>query len=156
MASPTRGFAGLKGKKSLSAAAEHPLGPEVAVAQIAPARQGPEGCWLMGWRIHNNGSRRLKLLRIHVPHGKFRGEARKLSPAIHLAPGDAARIECRVRCHEPPKTRIENAFLILRVLWRGKAWRIFVRLQVNVNRQGEPETTARSITTQEVGFSSEA
>jgi hypothetical protein len=49
---------------------------------------------------------------------------------------------------------VENAFLILRVLWRDRPWRIFARLRVVVDQHGVPENRTEVVTTQPVGFSS--
>jgi hypothetical protein len=48
---------------------------------------------------------------------------------------------------------VENAFLILRVLWREQPWRIFARLRVVFDQHSVPENTIEVITTQPVGFS---
>jgi hypothetical protein len=48
---------------------------------------------------------------------------------------------------------VENAFLILRVLWLGKPWRILARLRVVFDEQGGPQTTTEVVTVQPVGFS---
>jgi hypothetical protein len=49
---------------------------------------------------------------------------------------------------------VENAFLILRVLWREQLWRILARLRVVLDQHGVPESSTEVITTQPVGFSS--
>jgi hypothetical protein len=48
---------------------------------------------------------------------------------------------------------VRNAFLILRVLWLEKPWRILTRLRVVFNQQGEPRTTTEVMTVQPIGFS---
>ena len=48
---------------------------------------------------------------------------------------------------------MENAFLILRVLWLEQPWRILARLRVVCDEEGAPETTTEVVTTQPVGFS---
>jgi hypothetical protein len=37
--------------------------------------------------------------------------------------------------------------------WQKNQWRLFVRLRIMVNEQGQPRTTTESITVQQVGFS---
>jgi len=59
-----------------------------------------------------------------------------------------------VACREPAGTVVENAFLILRVLWRERLWRIFTRLRVIFDQHSVPENSTVVITTQPVGFSS--
>jgi hypothetical protein len=58
-----------------------------------------------------------------------------------------------VACGEPAGTVVENAFLILRVLWGDRPWRIFARLRVVFDQHGVPENSTEVITTQPVGFS---
>jgi hypothetical protein len=48
---------------------------------------------------------------------------------------------------------VENAFLILRVLWLETPWRVFARLRVVFDEQGGPQTTTEVVTVQQVGFS---
>jgi hypothetical protein len=95
----------------------------------------------------------MKFLAGRCPHGQFRSAERFFAPPLHAAAEKSATIELPVRCDEPAGAVIENGFLILLVEWLDKQWRIFVRLRVTVNQQGEPETTTELITTQRVGFS---
>jgi hypothetical protein len=48
---------------------------------------------------------------------------------------------------------VENAFLIVRVLWQEEPWRVFARLRVVFDEQGGPQTTTEVVTVQRVGFS---
>ena len=48
---------------------------------------------------------------------------------------------------------VENAFLIVRVVWQEKPWRIFARLRVVFDEQSGPQTTTEVVTVQLVGFS---
>jgi hypothetical protein len=48
---------------------------------------------------------------------------------------------------------VENAFLILRVLWREEPWRTFARLRVIFDESGGPQATTEVVTVQRVGFS---
>ncbi len=58
-----------------------------------------------------------------------------------------------MECDEPPGAVVENAFLILRVLERGREWRVLARLTVGFDRDGAPESATESITTQLMGIS---
>jgi hypothetical protein len=69
-------------------------------------------------------------------------------------PGESARLALAVACREPAGTVVENAFLILRVLWREQLWRILARLRVVFDPHSVPENSTEVITTQPVGFSS--
>jgi hypothetical protein len=88
-----------------------------------------------------------------LPHSRFRSEELELSPAPKLLPGESARLALAVACREPAGTVVENAFLILRVLWREQPWRILARLRVVFDQHGVPENSTEVITTQPVGFS---
>lgn len=74
-------------------------------------------------------------------------------PIPKLLPGESAQLEFAVACSGRPGTVVENAFLILRVLWREEPWRIFARLRVVFDEQGGPQTTTEVVTVQRVGFS---
>jgi hypothetical protein len=77
-----------------------------------------------------------------------------VSPAPKLLPGESARLALAVACREPAGTVVENAFLILRVLWGEQPWRIFARLRVVFDQHEVPENSTEMVTTQPVGFSS--
>ena len=64
--------------------------------------------------------------------------------------------EAIVACDAKPGAIVENAFSIFSGVWRDQPWRIFVRLRVSVNNEGEPEALIELITTQRVGFSTAA
>ena len=95
----------------------------------------------------------MRLVSVRVPHGKFKAEERKFLPPVEIAAKDSFILDMAVTCEEPPETTIENAFLILFVDWQESKWRLFVRLQIRVNQQGEPDSATESITAQRVGFS---
>jgi hypothetical protein len=105
------------------------------------------------WHIQNLGQQPFQLLAAWLPHSRFRNEERELTFMPELLPGERARLELPVTCHEQPETVVENAFLIVRVLWRGEPWRIFARLRVVFDEQGGPQTTTELVTVQRVGFS---
>jgi hypothetical protein len=51
---------------------------------------------------------------------------------------------------------VDNVFLILRVLWLERPWRIFARLRVVFDQHSVPENSTEVVTTQPVGFSAPA
>ena len=129
------------------------MGPTVVVESACRSAASPCGRWICTWRIRNLGQEPLQLLAAGLPHSRFRSEEQELSPPPTLFPGEATRLALVVACSEPPGTLVENAFLILQVLWREQPWRIFARLRVVVDQHGVPENSTEVITTQPVGFS---
>ena len=130
------------------------LGPNVAVESAYPWAASACGRWLCTWHLQNLGQETLQLCSAGLPHSRFRGEEQDLSLAPELLPGERAQLTLAVACCEPAGTVVENAFLILKVLWRERLWRIFARLRVIFDQQSRPETSTVVITTQPVGFSS--
>ena len=129
------------------------IGPQVGVEQVAQHPEPTSGRWRVAWHMQNLGGQPLQLLAVRLPHGRFRSEERELTPVSELLPDEGARLECSVACSELPGTVVENAFLIVRVLWREEPWRVFARLRVVFDEQGGPQTTTEVVTVQRVGFS---
>ena len=127
--------------------------PSIAVEQVEPSRSQNRGRWLFKWRVRNVTETPMSLLSVRLPHGKFKAEERKFGPGVKVAAQDHFILDLVVACQEPPKTIIENAFLILLVSWQKNQWRFFVRLQITIDQQGHPAATTESITVQQVGFS---
>ena len=127
--------------------------PKVAVEELRRNREVGSGCWLFSWRIQNLTEQPIQFFAARCPHGQFRSDERFFDPPLYAAAGKNATIEMPVRCNEPAGAVIENGFLILLVEWLDKQWRIFVRLRVFINEEGEPKTVTQLITTQRVGFS---
>lgn len=127
--------------------------PNIAVEAIHCTSDVNRGYWSCSWRIQSLSGRSMKLVSVRLPHGQFRSEEREFNPSLELRPGASARVEISVLCDGEPGTVIENAFLILLCEWQAERWRIFARLRVTVNQQGEPAPATELITTQKVGFS---
>jgi hypothetical protein len=125
----------------------------VVVDQLSKVRSASSDRWLVAWQIKNLGQETLKILSARLPHSRFRCDERKFDTAVGVGPEQSARLELEVKCEEPSGTIVENAFLILRVLWLDEPWRILARLRVSVNKKDEPETITELVTTQRVGFS---
>jgi hypothetical protein len=130
------------------------LGPNVVVESECPGAATAGDRWLCTWRIQNLGPEPLQLLATGLPHSRFRSEEQELSPAPKLLAGESARLALAVACREPAGTVVENAFLILRVLWREQPWRILARLRVVFDQHGVPVNSTEVVTTQPIGFSS--
>ncbi len=127
--------------------------PAIELRQMSVDQHGEMQRWRIGWTITNTGTGSLVVVSVHLPHGQFKSDEHRFEPALALAPGESDQFQVAVRCAEPPGLVTENAFVIFSVIWSGEAWRIFVRVRVLVNAQGEPETATELITTQKVGFS---
>jgi len=129
------------------------IGPQVLVEQASRCAGPTSDRWLVVWYIQNLGQHRLQLLAAWLPHSRFRSEERDLVPVPQLLPGERMRLEFPVACSGLPGTVVENAFLILRVLWLEEPWRVFARLRIVFDEQGGPQTTTEVVTVQRVGFS---
>ncbi|HZU06126.1 MAG TPA: hypothetical protein VFB73_09130 [Chloroflexota bacterium] len=126
--------------------------PQVQVIPLADRTALAAGQWQVRWRLTNAGPQPLHILSTWLPHSRFRGAEQAFDPPLTLAPGASRTLELAVACHEPPGTVVENAFLILRVLWGAEPWRILARLRVVVDPAGGPVMYCERITTQPVGF----
>lgn len=129
------------------------IGPQVRVEQMSRHAGPASDRWRVVWQMQNLGQHPLQLLAARLPHGRFRSEEQELTSLPQLQPGESARLEFAVACSERPGTVVENAFIIVRVVWQEEPWRIFARLRVVFDEQGEPQTTTEVVTVQLVGFS---
>ena len=132
---------------------ENSIGPSVRVDQAARSRGLGPGHWIIAWNIQNLSREPLQILSGRLPHSRFRSEERGLSPIPKLLPNESAQLEFSVACSEPPGTVVENAFLILRVLWLEEPWWLFGRLRVTFDELGGPQSITEVITTHRIGFS---
>jgi len=129
--------------------------PQILLRQVSLASSGSHDLWRIGWRVENCARPSLRIESVRFPHGQFRSNEQRFSPPISLGHGEYVEFEAIVACDAKPGAIVENAFSIFSGVWRDQPWRIFVRLRVAVNEQGEPAALAESITTQQVGFSNE-
>jgi len=127
--------------------------PAIALRQVAAERDSATGHWSIAWVIENKNLKRIEILAVRLPHGKFKSEEHRFAPALQLEPGASSRFQLCVSCDEPAGLVTENAFVIFSVIRSGEALRVFVRLRVVVNPGGKLETATELITTQKVGFS---
>ena len=132
---------------------ENSIGPMVRVEQAARSRGFSPGRWPIAWNIQNLSREPLQILSGRLPHSQFRSEEREFSPIIKLPPNGGARLEFPVTCDGRPGTVVENAFLILHVLWLEGHWRLFARLRVTFDELGGPQSITEVITTHRIGFS---
>ena len=127
--------------------------PDIALAQVSAAPTRFQGQWCISWRVTNNAAEKLLISSARLPHGQFKSEEINFQPAVELHAGEKFLFEANVHCDEPVGLVTENAFVILYVEWREQAWRIYVRIRVTIDSNGEPQTATELITTQKVGFS---
>jgi hypothetical protein len=130
--------------------------PRVQVTPLPDRVALAAGQWRVSWRLTNAGPRPLRILSAWLPHSRFRGPEQAFDPPLALAPGTSLTLELAVACREPPGTVVENAFLILRVLWGAEPWRVLARLRVVCDSQGGPVMYGERITTQPAGFAPQA
>ncbi len=128
--------------------------PQVFVETVSVRSGSSAGRWLVSWLVRNIGSTPIQLLACWLPHGRFRGQQRRLSPAPIVAPAGSAQLELPVLCREPPGAVVENAFLIFRIMWKEQEWRVLARLRVEADDKGTPWPITERITAHPVGFSS--
>jgi len=130
--------------------------PQISLRQVSLESGGRQDLWRIGWRVENCAWQSLRIESVRFPHGQFRSNEQRFSPPISLGHGEYVEFEAIVACDAAPGAIVENAFSIFSAIWRDQAWRIFVRLRVAVNNEGEPEALIELITTQRVGFSTAA
>lgn len=121
--------------------------------QLSARRAGAAGQWRIRWQIDNPGADALSINSVRVPHGQFKADEQSLVPPLVLPAGGIVEFISHVHCDEPAGLVTENAFVIFHCQWRGKPWRIFIRIRVTVTDEGVPETAVELVTTQQVGFS---
>jgi hypothetical protein len=126
--------------------------PRVEVELDAATKGAQPNHWAMAWNICNAASVPLQIVSARLPHGRFRSDETTFEPPLDILPGQSRRIEIEARCGEAPGAEIENAFIIMRVVYDRAPWLILARLRVGVDSRGMPGTITESITAQPVGF----
>jgi hypothetical protein len=132
---------------------EDEIGPNVSIQQVSHRRQAKAGTWLLHWEIKNLSRAPLTIVAVRLPHSQFRSPEQAISPTLKVPPQGTVPLGIDLACPETSGIVIENAFLILRVLWRQNPWRILARLRVAIDTDGAPQSVTELITTQRVGFS---
>ena len=129
--------------------------PKISLRQVSVHLASAKGSWSIGWRVKNLNQDPLRLNTAQFPHGQFKATEQRFQPPIMVEPEESRRFEATVACPESAGTVVENAFVIFSAFWLDSPWRIFARLRVVVDAEGKPTTLTESITTQQVGFSTE-
>lgn len=127
--------------------------PHLRVEQASANRSSIADGWKIVWSIENSGEQPLHILGGRLPHSQFRCEEQELPRALELPPKGRAEVEFPVTCKLAPGSTIENAFLILRILWSEKPWRVLARLRVHLDGHGRPRCATEVITAHQIGFS---
>ncbi len=126
--------------------------PSIAVSQSASARNVGEGLWEVSFQFVNATDAPATLLAAWLPHGRFRSGESPLDEVPSLEPGGRQVLGFLVAFQEPPGTEVENAFVILRLEWRGGTWRVLARLTVTAGEDGAPRANTELVTAHRVGF----
>src|SRR5260221_7594356 len=123
-----------------------PEEPRVSVAVESVQGVG-DGRWQVTWLVTNDGVGSLTLEAAWIPHGRFRGDGRiPLSKDLHA--GASAKLTFLVTAQGQVGTTVENAFLILRVVYDGQPARIFSRMRIEFDAQAVPRPVIELITVQ--------
>ena len=99
--------------------------------------------WRVRWRVTSDPP--IRLTHVAAPHGKFRAA----DADIELATPTELALD--VVAKEPPRTDIENTFLILTAEADGRSWRILARMRVRIDDDGVRRPVLERIDVQEVG-----
>jgi hypothetical protein len=98
------------------------------------------------WQLENQGSEQVEIEESWLPHGQFRAAREAFVPPLILPVGDAVLHHREVEVVVVPGGLVENAFLILRALYTGDAWRIFVRMNIEAAPDGSVRPIVEAIT----------
>jgi len=127
--------------------------PQVELTQIKAKRGRSAAQWQIVWALKNRGGHPLHITAVRFPHERFKSSERIFEPPIDLNEDGVMEFAQPILCEGEPGLLTENAFAIFYVTWLGVRWRLFVRLKVVVNVNGNPEATTEMITVHKAGFS---
>ena len=120
--------------------------PTLSVTLDRSRRIGASSLCEVVWRVQNLGRERIAIEESWLPHGQFRASRQVFEPALVLAT-QAALVHTReVELVAAPGQTVENTFLILRVLHQERAWRLFVRMRVEVDSAGGVQPIVETVT----------
>ena len=127
--------------------------PQISLKQVWLHPEAGKRLWRIGWHVENPGCHPVQLKAVRFPHGQFKSDEQRFTPAFRLGHGEGVEFEANIACDAEPGAIVENAFIIFSATWLDQPWRIFVRLRVSVNEKGEPAALTELVTAQQVGFS---
>jgi hypothetical protein len=123
---------------------------EVRPVSIGP---GPEaGTYQIRWRLDNLNDEPVEVLESWLPHSQFLAPREGLQPPLALPLRGSRFIARVVRLQAEPGQTIENAFLNLRVQYRGEPWRVLVRMRVEHPAPDSVSVNREAISAHRVGF----
>ncbi len=111
------------------------------------------GSWRVAFDVCNAGEGPVELIECWLPHGQFRAESVTLTERSPVQPGETVRLGIDVAFDEAPGGRVENGFVILRVRWQGRMWRVLTRMSVTADSDGAPRASSDLTTAHPIGFS---
>ena len=128
-----------------------PTSPAVRIKPTGTAERDGQG-WRTRWRVVNEDPRAIHVTAAVAPHSQFRGE----TPLdLDVDAGAGAAFELVIDVGGPPRSEIENAFVILSIQRGDERWRVLARVRVPLDGAGRPQPRVEIMTTQRVGFSGE-
>ena len=98
--------------------------------------------WRVRWRVTSDPA--IRLTHVAAPHGKFR------APDADLELATPTELALDVVTTDPPRTDIENTFLILTAEADERSWRILARMRVRIADDGVPRPMLERVDVQEV------
>ena len=120
--------------------------PTLAVTLARSSRIGASRLYEVAWRVQNVGRERVVIKESWLPHGQFRAGRQVFEPAL-LLPSQEVLLHAReVELVAAPGEAVENAFLILRLFHQERAWRVFVRMRVEVDSAGSVQPIVEAVT----------
>src|SRR5262245_3346223 len=124
---------------------------ELTLVKAEPDRISSQ--WRIIWALKNRAQYPLRITGVRFPHRQFKSNENIFEPPIDLNEGAEIEFAQLIRCEERQGLVTENAFAIFDATWLGTPWRLFVRLKVLVDVNGNPQATTEMITVQKAGFS---
>ena len=125
--------------------------PNLAVESLSCRPSAQPGSWVCGWRVTNLGETGAEIRAVWLPHDQFLSENREYQPPLLVESQGSVDLEIPVDCREPAGSTIDNAFVILRLEYYQRDWRIFARQEVKLDEKGVPQAMCRSVTWQPAG-----
>ena len=126
--------------------------PSLSIQADSSLPSAESGQWLVTWIIQNTSGSPIEVSSAWLPHDKFFRKEQPITPPLRLSPGENTHLELMVSCGELPGTVVDNAFLILRLVWEEQPWRAFARHRVTLCQTGVPRPECLAVSVHPVGF----